>query len=108
MTSSVTPPPPELLDRDGFDLPEVRETLERLQHTVLDERRRPLGLRLRQHLSDARLGLDEPLHLVAANQELVDGRAPPVAALGAGRAPLALVADEPHVVLAVELAAAVL
>ena len=33
----------------------------------------------------------------------MDGRAPPVAALGAGRAPLALVEDERLVVLAVEL-----
>src|SRR3989441_505895 len=102
-SAEPTPPSPQLLDRDGFDLAEVREALERLEHAVLDERRYPLEPCQRQHLGDARLGLDEPLHLVGGEEELVNGRAPPETALGATHAALAPVEDERLVVRVAEL-----
>src|SRR3989449_9016145 len=65
--------------------------------------RSPLEPCQRQHLGDARLGLDEPLHLVGGEEELVNGRAPPVTALGATHAALAPVEDERLVVRVAEL-----
>src|SRR5206468_8512198 len=43
----TAPPPtnPGLLDRDGLDLPEVRQAGESLEHAVLDERVHCLGAR---------------------------------------------------------------
>src|SRR2546428_693286 len=84
-------------------LAEAREARNRLRPAVLDERRPPLEPCQRQHLGDARLGLDEPLHLVGGEEELVNGRAPPVTALGATHAALAPVEDERLVVRVAEL-----
>src|SRR2546426_6162158 len=43
-----------------------------LFRSVLNERRHPLDPCQRQHLGDAGLGLDEPLHLVGGEEELVN------------------------------------
>src|SRR4029077_2277149 len=91
-----------LLDRDGLDLPEVGETAERLEDAVLHERRHALGLGLLQHLGHTRLRLDEPLHLVGRDEELVDTQAAAIAGLVARGATFAAIEDERAVELLVE------
>src|SRR4029077_1414999 len=83
-----------LLDRDGLDLTEVGETAERLEDAVLHERRHALGLGLLQHLGHARPRLDEPLHLVSRDEELVDTQAAAIAGLVARGTTFAAIEDE--------------
>src|SRR5206468_171389 len=95
------PPPrprPGLLNSDSFDLAEVSKPADALEHAILDERGHPFGLRVRQHLGDARLGLDEPLHLVGRDEQLVDGGPAAVAGLAARAAALPAVEHERLVV----------
>ena len=92
-----------LLEGDGLHLLEVGETVERLEHAVLHERRHALVLGDLDHLGHARLGLDELLHRIGGDQHLVDGRAPAVAGVVAGGAALAAMEDEVGVVVEVEV-----
>src|SRR5580765_6508672 len=91
-----------LLDRDGLDLTEVGETAERLEDAVLHERGHALGLGLLQHLGHARLRLDEPLHLVGRDEELVDTQAAAIAGLVARGATFTAIEDERTIELLVE------
>src|SRR3989442_15093033 len=88
-----------LLERDGFDLSEIRDASQRLEDAVLDERRHALGPGLREHLGHAALGLDEALDLVGDDEKLVNARATSVAGTVARRAAFAPVQREAVVVL---------
>src|SRR3954469_6981136 len=66
---------PGLLDADRADFLDVRRTREAFLHAVLLQSTHAVLEALRQHLSDARVLLDELLQLVGGNQELVQAAA---------------------------------
>src|SRR5438552_4122590 len=82
-----------LLDADGADLLEVRDTPDDLLDAVLEQRRHPVPDRLLAQLLDGLSLLDLPLHLVGRDQKLVDAHpalVPGAPALGAALGPVQL------------------